>query len=450
MNTPKTANDYVQFALKLMQLHPPQYFEASCILRLLYHSLSENDRPKIAKFLVQCGVALHDQSLMGYVTSIPQNDVSSQYDLAKFMLNTDLHERKKNESELEIREQREILFSGRFFEDAIIVSAGGEKLMKQLYCNLKSLIRAKRTITKDFNHDLPIIIVHADEISQKEQESFNRAFGDDLDLIFFNLADTILISESRLTPNSLRGFQIKLAALAAVPAKRVLMMDADLFWVTDPFEIIHKCKDNKMDAHLFKDFWHFVQRRHEKSSSTSFLYSLYDINFDISEFESGLLFFDREKAYKSVAMIRHFLLNYEYYFSLTFGDKDLYYLALRTQDAKLSISDMPNMLGCVFDEDSKFFDPGVFYSQSMLQNFDSLPSHIHTTLHPIGDTGFGIPTHMCENGELIEFVQRRIDKKYVSTVACDMEHAKEIGPQDLYKFIYRQALRDEKEYQRLE
>ena len=125
---------------------------------------------KIAKFLVQCGVALHDQSLMGYVTSIPQNDVSSQYDLARFILNTDLHERKKKESELEIREQREILFSGRFFEDAILVSAGGEKLMKQLFCNLKSLVRAKRTITKDLKHDLPIITVHADEISQKEQE----------------------------------------------------------------------------------------------------------------------------------------------------------------------------------------------------------------------------------------------------------------------------------------
>ena len=446
MTTPKTANDYVQFALKLMQSRPPQYFEASCILKLLYHSLSENDRPKIAKFLVQCGVALHDQSLMSYVTSIPQNDVSSQYDLARFMLNTDLHERKKKESELEIREQREIVFSGRFFEDAIIVSAGGEKLMKQLFCNLKSLIRAKRTTTK---HDLPIIIVHADEISQKEEDAFNSVFYDDLNLIFFNLADTILVSESRFTPSSLRGFQIKLAALAAVPAKRVLMMDADLFWVTDPFEILHKCKDNKIDAHLFKDFWHFVKRRHEKSSSTSFLYSLYDIDFDISEFESGLLFFDREKAYKSVAMIRHFLLNYEYYFSLTFGDKDLYYLALRTQESKLSISDMPQMLGCVFDEDSTFFDPGIFYSESMLQNFDSLPSHIHTTLHPIGDPGFGIPTHVCEDGELIEFVQRRIDKRYVSTVACDITHANDIGAQHLYKFIYRQALRDEKEFQSL-
>tara|TARA_B100000676_G_scaffold300338_1_gene345880 strand:- start:637 stop:1980 length:1344 start_codon:yes stop_codon:yes gene_type:complete len=440
--SPQTANDYVNFALKLMQSRPPKYFEASCVLRLLYHSIDETERPKLCKFLVQCGVALHDKSLLEYVTKIPQDEFSSQYELAKFMLNSDLHERKRKECDIDVQKQRELIFSGRSFEDAIVVCAGGEKLMKQLFCNLKSLIRARNTPGKN---DLPIIIVHAHEINEKETIFFKDHFSAELNIIFFDLSDTIIISESHLTAKLLRGFQIKLAALAAIPARRVLMMDADLIWITDPYEIIEKCKRNNVHAHLCKDFWHFVQRRHEKSSSTSFLYSLYNIDFNISEFESGLLFFDRENAYKSVAMIRHFLMNFEYYFSLTFGDKDLYYLALKTQNANITISDMPQMLGTVFETNDEIFDPDLFYSQSMIQNFDSLPSHIHTTLHPIGDVGFAMPTHICDGG-YIDFVQRRINTKNVGTVACDIEHATKLIPQHLYRFIYNQALRDEKNY----
>ena len=89
-------------------------------------------------------------------------------------------------------------------------------------------------------------------------------------LEFFNVAESALVLESRLTASLLRGFQIKLAALVAIPAHRVLMMDADLLRVKDPCHIITKYKSSGIHAHLFRDFWHFVERRHEKSSRHHF------------------------------------------------------------------------------------------------------------------------------------------------------------------------------------
>eukprot|EP00966_Prymnesium_polylepis_P212722 4926800-Prymnesium_polylepis.1 len=107
-------------------------------------------------------------------------------------------------------------------------------------------------------------------------ERFRSTFSR-LNLEFFNIAESALVLESRLTASLLRGFQIKLAALVAIPARRVLMMDADLLWVRNPRYIIASCKASGVHADLFRDFWHFVDRRHEKSSSTSFLYSLHEI-----------------------------------------------------------------------------------------------------------------------------------------------------------------------------
>ena len=443
----RTANDYVQFALSLMQSTPPQYLAASCIFRFLHQNISESEKPKLAKFLVQCGIALHDASLMNYVSQIPNNDMTQQAQLAHFMLNTALHQQHKDGCLTEAEHQPAFRSTSCTWDDVILVCAGGDKLLQQLYCNLKSLevFRYKDTYWGALQ-EIPIVVAHADEITETEMTKFRNTFSK-LKLEFFNVADTTLVLESRLTASSLRGFQIKLAALVAIPAHRVLMMDADLMWIRDPRYIIAKCKCSGIHAHLFCDFWHFVERRHEKSSSTSFLYSLHGIDYNISEFESGVVFFDREHAYKSIAMLRYMVMNYEYYFSLTFGDKDLFYLALRSaQKSNVSISEIPGMLGCVYNEGREGRDTDVFYSQSMIQSFDGSPSHIHTTLHPVGDEGFDIPTHICNDGEKIHFVQRNINNKVVGTVACDMIHASNLELPSLYNHIYVCALRDKNTY----
>jgi hypothetical protein len=82
----------------------------------------------------------------------------------------------------------------------------------------------------------------------------------------------------------------------------------------------------------------------------------------------------------------------------------------------------------------------------MLQSFDGSPSHIHTTLHPIGDEGFDIPTQICNDGKKIKFVTRKIDNRTVGTVACDMIDALTIETPNIYNHIYVCAIRDKNIY----
>ena len=108
----RTANDYVQFALSLMQSTPPQYVAASCIFRFVHQNISESERPKVAKFLVQCGIALHDTSLMNYVSQIPMDDITQHAQLARFMLNTTIHEQQRDRCREEVDCQPEFCYNG--------------------------------------------------------------------------------------------------------------------------------------------------------------------------------------------------------------------------------------------------------------------------------------------------------------------------------------------------
>ena len=90
-------------------------------------------------FLAQCGIALHDASLMNYVSEIPMNDMTQQAQLARFMLNTKLHEQQRDGCITEAEHQPEFRSTSCTWDDAILVCAGGDKLLQQLHCNLKSL-----------------------------------------------------------------------------------------------------------------------------------------------------------------------------------------------------------------------------------------------------------------------------------------------------------------------
>lgn len=434
---PTTANEFLQVGVSFMNSRPPQYLAASCVFRYLYQIVSsQTDRSTISGYLVICGIELHDTSLINHVQQISLNDTSRDVQLARFMSNTNLHEKMRDACRLEAVRQTDFQVADETLEDVILVCAGGEKLMTQLYCNLKSLEVFQYDDTQWGSlQNIKIVVAHANEVTESEIFKFKSCFKT-LSIEFFNLCESELVTESNLTADTLKGFQIKLAALVAIRARRVLLMDCDIFWVQDPRHIIANCKRNEFDAHLFCDFWHFVKHRHEKSASTSFLYSLHGIDYNISEFESGVLYFDREKAYKSVAILKHMVINYEYYFSFTYGDKDLYYIALKSQNAKISISEKPKMLGCVYR------DSNEFHSQSMLQAFNSKPSHIHTTLHPIGDDGFDIPTHICDDAYKICFVQRTIKNTVVNTVGCEPEDTTVLDTPNIYKHIYVCALRD--------
>lgn len=424
-----SANACVKCGLELMQATPPNYVAAANLLRLLYPMLEASDRPKVARILVQCGVALHDRTLMEYVGGVSELEPNHlQVSLARLLLQDDLHAHMKNACLREVEAQPAFYLPAGSWEQCIVVCAGGQKLLKQLYCNLKSLEVFESA------RNIPIVVVHAAEVPEGQAQRLQNSFPM-LDLNFFDLTHTLLVMESELTAESLRGFQIKMAALVAIPARRVLLMDADLLWIQSPTNIIDTCREQNVDAHLFADFWHFLNRRHEKTSSTSFLYQQYGVDFDRLEFESGAVYFDREQCYKSIAMLRHMTIHHDYYFSLTFGDKDLYYLTLAVQGRRVTVSPLPQMLGNVRDE--------KFYSQSMLQSFNGSASHIHTTLHPLGDADLMVPDSLCADGSKIHFVQRVMsDGRNVCTVACDTELAAALPTPNIFSHVYLCALRD--------
>ena len=431
LSSPKNAKEYVDRAFQLMK--EGSFFEASCVLRVVHPLVPKSDRSKLAHLIVQCGVALHDALLMSYVSEIDSAEWEINHlRLARLLLNTTIHETMKRDCLAEAAKQPRFTLSEKGWDQCIMVCAGGDALLTQLYCNLKSL-EAFWSLAE--NQDQPaVVVVHAAEMSSEEQAFFRKEFAFIKNLSFFDLEHSLLVVESELTAQSLRGYQIKLAAMAAIPARHVLMMDADLLWLRDPRDILNACRGDGKAAFLFSDFWHFVTKRHERTSSTSFLYSLHGIDHNRREFESGVVYMNRELTYASVAMLRHMAINHKYYFNLTFGDKDLYYLALRVQGHDVKSSPQPKMLGTL-DQD------GLFHSQSMIQMFGDAPSHIHTTLHPINDEDVRIPTHICHDGDKIQFVQRTLSSgKIVGTVACEPADAEQLETPNVYEYVYLAAL----------
>jgi len=411
-----TPNEIVKYCMTLMNMN--LFFAASCILKLLYPSLNEDDRPKIASLLAQCGLALGSEELMKYAkTSTLQ---LSMRNVIGFVLETELHRHMLAKCE---RDCIELPFLHATEDLCLAICAGGPKLMLQLWTNLHSLI------STGFNNT-DVVIVHADEISETEENKFKLEFSKYINLKFLNVMHCTQFTE--LMPQAvalLRGYQIKLCALCILPYKRILLCDADILWITNPQDTLTEIHKSASDMFVFSDIWHFQHKRHEKSSTTSFLYRLHGIPFDIQEFESGFVYMNRESNPSVVKMLLHLCINYKYYFNFTFGDKDLYYLAASKFKATILRADQkPQMLGNIVN--------GEFTSQSMVQFYGDKASHIHMTLHPISDENAAIPTHLCEDCNDIKFVRRNISGQDMGTVACDMAHATLLPASNVYSNTY--------------
>ena len=414
----ETPNDIMKHCIDLMNAN--LFFAASCILRLLHNSLSEEDKPKTATLMAQCGLALGSQELMNYAK---QSNLSVQMrNVIGFVQEISLH---KHMLERCSEECTALSIAPPTHDLCVAICAGGPNLMLQLWVNLHSLKNTGFSV-----NDATVVIVHADEISDQEIEKFTKEFSKFMSLRFLNIKDcTEFINMIDGGVDTLRGYQIKLAAMCVLNYKNIILCDADILWIENPLKSITR----DCDLFIFSDIWHFKCKRHEKSSTTSFLYKLHNVDSDIQEFESGLVYINKESNTDFVRMLFHLCKNYKYYyFNLTFGDKDLYYMAAKKTGANVKVnSRLPMMLGNVLD--------GEFTSQSMVQLVENGPSHIHMTLHPISDDNVKVPTHLCEDSNHIHFVQRRINNKNVGTVACEVENSIELNPINIYSKTYTSA-----------
>lgn len=412
-----TPNDIMKYCIDLMNSN--LFFAASCVLRLLHNCLSEEDSPKTATLIAQCGLALGSQELMNYAK---QSNLNIQMRrVIGFVQETSLH---KHMLEKCNEDCATLSVVSPIDDLCVAICAGGPNLMLQLWVNLHSL--------KDtgFSADeATVVIVHANEISEHEVDKFTQEFSKFISLDFLNIKDcTDFVNTIDGGVNALRGYQIKLAAMCVLTYKNIILCDADILWIQNPLKSINR----DCDLFIFSDIWHFKCKRHEKSSTTSFLYRLHNVDSDIQEFESGLVYVNKERNAQFIKMLFHLCQNYRYYFKFSFGDKDLYYMA--AQKARMNVKvnpHLPMMLGNVSGNE--------FTSQSMVQIVENGPSHIHMTLHPMSDDNAKIPTHLCENSNDIDFVQRDINSKTVGTVACKVENATELNYVNVYSKTYASA-----------
>ena len=410
---PRTPNGVLQYAIQLMQ--EGMYFGASCVLRLLHENLPKPERKKTASLLAQCGMALRSSELMSYATESQMEVLQKRTAL---MQDTTLHEAMKAQLD-EARVASPAAWFAADTETSIAVCAGGKTLMAQLWCNLHSL--------KHVGCKLPVQVFHAAEVDEDEQATFIRVFEPHFPVSFVDLSKSVLCTEQAMTPEKLRGFQIKLAALCMTTAQRVLLMDADILWLSDPSRLMDECMCT-YDALIFSDIWHFENKKHERTSTTTLLYDIHRLSSGIQEWESGVVYLDRAQLWPTISILHHICIKYDYYFSLAFGDKDLYHIALATCGAKCHPRmPVPRILGCLRDAAE---GSSEFISHSMLQQTIDRPSHVHMTLHPISDPeSANIPTHICD-AQSIKFVTRTIQQKTVGTIACDCDDAQQLCSSD--------------------
>lgn len=320
----------------------------------------------------------------------------------------------------------------------LVVPAGGTDFVAQLWCNLASL----RECTRSSPPPERIVVAHAPgEWTQLRQAAFREEFGSTVE--FVDLSRVVSTGGAI----GLRGFQIKLAALAyaldayAASVSTIVMSDADILWVQHPTLGVVRdtagvprdaCGDAGIRVGVFRDLWHSINKRHEKSASTSFLRDVYGVcPVDGYELESGVVCVStavelrrglssdvppRHSAALSAALW-HLFRHSSYYFALAYGDKDLFdiasRLALNTSCHRLGRA---SMLGYIVGTDAATLgqgDSGV-HLHSMLQYLQregctefAEVSHVHSTLLPATESVLhepAVPTHECFDTSKVAFV----------------------------------------------
>lgn len=436
---PTTADGVLQYALHLIDAH--LFFAASCCLRVLLATVTDDpSKQKVCALLAQCGIATASPNLMNLV---PRTETRLAH-IVDIMQDTDAQLKHVVEcNACAIASDPPAWWTDQIpvsDDTHIVICAGGEALLTQLWCNLDSLCNTGCT--------MPVTIAHAAEIGEAERQAFVRKFGCHLELNFLDLSQCP--TGKAKTATGLRGYQIKLAAIVEFAAPRVLMCDADILWVTNPQHLVASVVNHGSEACIMPDIWHMQTKRHDKSATTSFLYGLFGVNSDVRERESGLVYLDRACNWRCVSVLRHMLLEHEYYFDFGFGDKDLYTIAFHLAKTKVYPSEHPPVLIGTIESPDGSATPPQFIAHAMMQRLhaDTPISHVHTTLHPMSErieTAGVVPTHSCEVDDILFARQRTRAGATVNTISCDVHDARVMdshtAPQHVYRAAHR-AIRD--------
>lgn len=366
-----------KYSCKLMSKH---LYLAAAGLLINILSVVEGDahaKSQVSSMIVTCAIALKNVEFMKLVKNV---DDTFLVEKVSMLLNTSLHEKHKNRLLSNSSDETVALGGG----SKILICAGGDDLLTQAWANIRSL--------RDTGCRMPVTIVHADELSEKQTKIMAK-----LNVSFMNLKKYPYASRLPSIPKeyeSLKGFQIKIAALVATDADQVILSDADIVWVSNPENYL-----SGANVHTFQDIWHMSNKQHNKSAQTAWLYKLHGMCTNVQETESGVVVMNRKECQSMVITLSRILENIDYYFKLAFGDKDLYDLAAHVNNISISKSPLPHILGYV--------EGNMFVCQSMKQpTMDGTTSHVHMTIFPFTKDQSNIipPSYECKDLSHIDFV----------------------------------------------
>jgi hypothetical protein len=396
MNRPNSVIEIVSYAVDLIQQN--LYFAAFCVLQTIRTDHLWNT-PNVQHLLCLCGIGMMDIDLIREHKALCMEARLRQ--LCDALCDED-HDAVVQEFRMAVSLARQAAVPAT--EPAgIIIPAGGSELLTQLVINIKSLRNTGCT--------LPVTVAHANELTKEHIDYLQSNYGTQ----FLNVSTV-------MPPGNWRGFQIKLASLANTIYDVCILSDADILWVTNPEHLIERMQYERADMLLFRDFWHFRTKPHNKTMATAWLYAQHGLVADDHETESGVVVL-RASNRRMRAALRYVATHFEYFFKLTFGDKDLYKLAAHVAGARLTMMPVPRLLCFQSARES-----ATFIGHSMLQpTANDTTSHIHMTLFPLrrGSQEHPLPSHTCSS-VAVKFITMQDSGKATQTVGCDTDDAHEL------------------------
>ena len=205
--------------------------------------------------------------------------------------------------------------------DGIVICVGGPTLFSHamaLIDNLKNVVKCT----------LPIEIVHSgDELTMGMKDKL-QSIGKNL--IFIDIA-----AEMDIDPFSMRGFQIKPFAILVSKFRRVMLVDADAGFFTDPSYLFSNEVFNKSGTLYFKD--RYLTRDSRDSIVSDWVKLLLDkrspyfsnpISRNQSDHhqESGVVMFDKERRWKTLLTICKLNEYYPQVYTYVYGDKETFWI----------------------------------------------------------------------------------------------------------------------------
>lgn len=229
----------------------------------------------------------------------------------------------------------------------IILCGGGDRLFGTGLAVIKAL--------REYGNQLPIQWFYADE-EEMTHEAIKL-----LETLGAECVNLDLYPE--LKDVKKRGYQIKPIAIACSKFEEILFLDCDNMPLRDPAYLFELDEYKETGAVFWKDLWRYHcghiftgpdQRKHVHE-----LFGIQEPEIGEHELESGQIMIDKSRHWRGVQLFLYMNLNWQLYYTLLYGDKDTYAIALKSCEEGLHIVKTPPAVIGVVDTAKNFSGYGM-------------------------------------------------------------------------------------------